>query len=219
MMVDVPLDDTVNAGNAFGSGSEGYIVGSPPVWKDDSTATYASFAGQYAGPLNPQFVGAAGAHVSAAASAEDTAGGTAIIVRYQVAAAGPGTKLPTVRLTRQGGDLIFGYPTGEAPTSASWVEVTMDASSIQLEVFLSDPTAWELTLLAPGYDSAVETVPNGIQRWNVYEARLTVLVPIFDAPPCRLHPRSDGLGVGGGRNYPPPRSQQRSLGHRGVGYY
>lgn len=38
-----------------------------------------------------------------------------------------------------------------------------------------------------------------------------------DPAPCRLFPRSDGLGVGGGRNYPPPKSQQRSS--RGVGYY
>lgn len=37
------------------------------------------------------------------------------------------------------------------------------------------------------------------------------------APPCRLFPRDDGLGVGGGRIFPPPKSQQRS--GRRFGYY
>lgn len=37
------------------------------------------------------------------------------------------------------------------------------------------------------------------------------------APPCRLFPREDGLGVGGGRHYPPSKSQQRSA--RRFGYY
>ena len=37
------------------------------------------------------------------------------------------------------------------------------------------------------------------------------------APPCRLFPRGDGLGVGGGRHFPPPKSQQRS--GRRFGYY
>ena len=37
------------------------------------------------------------------------------------------------------------------------------------------------------------------------------------APPCRRFPRADDLGVGGGRAYPPPRSQQRS--GRRFGFY
>lgn len=37
------------------------------------------------------------------------------------------------------------------------------------------------------------------------------------APPGRLFPRDDGLGVGGGRIFPPPSSQQRS--GRQFGYY
>lgn len=37
------------------------------------------------------------------------------------------------------------------------------------------------------------------------------------APPARLFPRDDGLGVGGGRGFPPPKSQQRS--GRRFGYY
>lgn len=38
-----------------------------------------------------------------------------------------------------------------------------------------------------------------------------------DAPPCRLFPRGDGLGVGSGRHFPPSKSQQRS--GRRFGYY
>lgn len=54
---------------------------------------------------------------------------------------------------------------------------------------------------------------------TVYEAWLEIgaSAPTV-APPCRLYPREDDLGVGSGRIYPPPRSQQRSL-RRVGGYY
>lgn len=38
------------------------------------------------------------------------------------------------------------------------------------------------------------------------------------APPCRLYPREDHLGVGSGRIWPPPKSQQASP-RRAGGYY
>lgn len=41
---------------------------------------------------------------------------------------------------------------------------------------------------------------------------------IILAPPCRLHPREDQLGVGSGRIWPPPKSQQASP-RRAGGYY
>lgn len=44
------------------------------------------------------------------------------------------------------------------------------------------------------------------------------LDPAAVAPPCRLHPREDELGVGSGRIWPPPRSQQFSP-RRAGGYY
>lgn len=40
---------------------------------------------------------------------------------------------------------------------------------------------------------------------------------VVAAPPARLFPREDGLGVGGGRHFPPAKSQQRS--GRRFGYY
>ena len=43
------------------------------------------------------------------------------------------------------------------------------------------------------------------------------LTDVLVAPPARLFPRPDGLGVGGGRIYPPPKSQQ--LSGRRFGYY
>ena len=43
------------------------------------------------------------------------------------------------------------------------------------------------------------------------------LNPLLVAPPCRLFPRGDGLGVGSGRRFPPPKSQQKS--GRRFGYY
>lgn len=38
------------------------------------------------------------------------------------------------------------------------------------------------------------------------------------APPCRLHPRKDSLGVGGARVFPPPQTHQAS-GRRAGGFY
>lgn len=38
------------------------------------------------------------------------------------------------------------------------------------------------------------------------------------APPCRIHPREDQLGVGSGRVWPPPKSHQASP-RRAGGYY
>lgn len=44
------------------------------------------------------------------------------------------------------------------------------------------------------------------------------VVPFTIAPPCRLYPREDQLGVGSGRIWPPPKSQQFS-NRRAGGYY
>lgn len=41
---------------------------------------------------------------------------------------------------------------------------------------------------------------------------------LIGAPPCRLHPREDARGVGSGRIWPPPKSQQASS-RRAGGYY
>lgn len=215
MLLNVPLVDTVTATDAFSAGSEGYIVGTPPVWKDDSTGTYASFAGQYAGNGNPQFVGAAQAAV--AASPPDIHAATAIIARFQVAGvAGSNLAYPTVRLERGTTYTFNGTVAGSAPGAPGWVEATLTSGdALAMSDFLANPAVYNLAVLAPLYASP--NVPNEIQRWNVYEARLYVLTPRRDAPPCRLLQRSDGLGVGSGRNYPPPKSQQRSF--RGVGYY
>lgn len=63
---------------------------------------------------------------------------------------------------------------------------------------------------------ANRTDPSAITR--IYEAWIVVAVVYpGDAPPCRLFPRGDGLGVGSGRHFPPSKSQQRS--GRRFGYY
>jgi hypothetical protein len=52
--------------------------------------------------------------------------------------------------------------------------------------------------------------------WTYQLPRYRFLFP--GAPPCRIYPRDDGLGVGAGRIFPPPTSHQRS-GRRAGGYY
>lgn len=44
------------------------------------------------------------------------------------------------------------------------------------------------------------------------------VLPFTVAPPCRLYPRDDQLGVGSGRVWPPPKSHQASS-RRAGGYY
>jgi len=44
------------------------------------------------------------------------------------------------------------------------------------------------------------------------------VLPLGAAPPCRLYPREDQLGVGSGRIWPPPKSHQYSP-RRAGGYY
>ena len=56
------------------------------------------------------------------------------------------------------------------------------------------------------------------RRTRVYDLLVSYRTLVArDAPPCRLLPREDGLGVGGGRHFPPAKSQQRS--GRRFGYY
>lgn len=53
---------------------------------------------------------------------------------------------------------------------------------------------------------------------TVYNAWIEVGIPPTCAPPLRRYPRPDSLGVGVGRHYPPPATQQSS-NRRAGGYY
>lgn len=68
---------------------------------------------------------------------------------------------------------------------------------------------------AAGAKTATMDDPEGDWSWVAFSVAVIWGVP--SAPPARLFPREDGLGVGGGRHFPPPKSQQRS--NRRFGYY
>lgn len=69
---------------------------------------------------------------------------------------------------------------------------------------------------ASGSKTATMDDPQGDWAWAAFSAAVvSTRRPV--APPARIFPRDDGLGVGGGRHFPPPKSQQRS--GRRFGYY
>lgn len=213
---DVPLADTVTVQDTgIADGGGGVIVGSPPVWKDDSDATYASFGGHYLGDGNPQFYGEAAAGVAASVASLPLVLDVRAHVRIR-AEAGTSPRMPRFRLQQQvgGGHEITVAPMDVAPVAATWIPVPLSLTEEQAADFAVNPSIWRLTILPPEYFAP--GVPNELQRWRVFEARLEAKVR-SDAPPCRLFPRADGLGVGGGRNFPPPKSRQRSS--RRFGYY
>lgn len=200
----------------MGGGHE-LIVGSPPIWKDDSDATYAEFAGNYFGPGQPQFVGAAESVVDPAAQPVPSI--SEVVVRLRLKAVmGSSVKMPTVTLRENevgGYSVATSYPdTTLAPLSPTWVDVPLSLTADQLLGLGQFPDTWMVRVTAGGYTGAV--IPNETQRIAVYEVRLAVKVRSV-APPCRLFPRDDGLGVGSGRHFPSPKSQQRSA--RRFGYY
>ena len=104
----------------------------------------------------------------------------------------------------------YGVVDGETTTPPGWTGVALArAEKVCAHIVAVDP--------AP--DSAVEWPSEVSSTWIADEFGMAVFgaLTALVAPPARLFPRGDGLGVGGGRRFPPPRSQQRS--GRRFGFY
>ena len=211
-MYDLELSDTVAASSLGGPGGEGYIVGSPPIWKDDSDATYAEIAGSYNGPGEPQFAANASASVVTASLPRLP---VRVVANIRMAATlGTGVREPRVFLVHPSAGFSNTTSTTTAPTAAGWrsFELTTSGGVDAWEWLRDEPDGFEFSVHMPFYSPA----PLEIQRLQIYEATVSV---VFRGapPPARLFPREDGLGVGGGRIYPPPKSQQ--LSGRRFGHY
>lgn len=212
--VQLDLVDAVTVNNTGLSGGAGVVVGSPPVWKDGSDATYAEFAGQFNGAGEPTFGGAAVSSFQAIAEPL-TKSAIYILVRLRLAAVlgtdvnNPRVDVGTLSLT----------PGTKAPLSPTWVEYRLTRANETVagswDNFFDTYPSSNLSVLV---DTRAGEGILATHRWQIYEAEVFAVMP-GEAPPCRIFPRSDGLGVGAGRAYPPPKSQQRSPGNRGVGYY
>lgn len=198
------------------------IVGSQPpsVWGDDSDATYAYSEQEYGtlvGNVAPEITVNLEPQPDLYVHPDmrcavwikvETNASVPMEVRLT---ASPGADY---RLTNEG----VGH-SAELAAPAGWISYEMQPSFWPVYDTMA---SWQqgstiyLTLQA----AAPDPDPEGsfVRYHRVFEARVVVysMAPTV-APPCRLFPRDDGLGVGGGRHYPPPKSQQRS--GRRFGYY
>lgn len=218
-MPQIPLGDTVTvAGNGL-TGGESYVVGTPPVWKDNSDATYAEFSGYYF-PGDPQFVGTATTDIGL----PDWTHGRlrSVMVRLRVASVtGSNVRYPRAEIVLPGppAGRLRARPTGITPTAPGWIEFPLEEESAgDLDRFADAVHLGGLGLTIAGAFYGGDyggTVPSETQRWQVYEAELWA-VPFGGAPPCRNTGRDDWLGVGGAKNRG-SRSQQ--AGVRNTGYY
>ena len=123
-------------------------------------------------------------------------------------------------------DAYIGVTTTDAsPLGAGWRKARLNfetgwdhASIVALFEHNSGPGAaggWRFEIHPPEATDDVTTIEDYPSQ--IIEVRIAYATQVVGAPPCRLFPREDGLGVGGGRRFPPPKSQQASS--RRVGYY
>lgn len=166
-------DWTLSLGSAaaWSSGMNGgheYNTGGDNRWSDSSDASYTEFAGNYYGPGEPQFAGGAAANV---VGNPTTLTIQRLFVRYRVAALGPNQRFPAHRLLWYPGVFMgFFDPPGVCPTTPTWVDVEIFGTSSDLAYLASNPSAFQLQLMAPSYPPA--EVPSGVQRWRVFECHL-----------------------------------------------
>lgn len=193
-------------------------VGDPPQWSDGSDASYVLIQGIYQTGVG--IPGTATANLVPDSTVRARADST-VVARLRMS--GPASKpLPLVVIVGQDGRLLIsGGNDGFSPGGVEWVDIPLSGTADNMRQFLNYiGSGGELMRLRIAAATAF-TYPSGSTsyQWYVYEAQLVLTIPSVDAPPCRIFPRSDGLGIGAGRAFPPPRSQQRSPGNRGVGYY
>lgn len=123
---------------------------------------------------------------------------------------------PSVNLTRDGHQAcFFGATTGDPgviPTLTPESSLTQRAETEQLK---ASSLVADVTLGAGASGARTATTNDVDYAWVAFSVAVAWGPTV--APPARLFPREDGLGVGGGRHFPPPKSQQRS--NRRFGYY
>lgn len=109
-----------------------------------------------------------------------------------------GTATKDVRVTDS--PLLFGNPPPFALTSDRWADI----QNGDLELRIGFNTAG--SMLNP---ITITPYPPGTEiRANIYQVILTVLWDSTGIPARRLWPRTDDLGIGIGRIYPPPNTPQ-----------
>lgn len=223
----VPSPGIVTVTDTYlGSGSPPLVVGGAGTWNDGSDATYAELE-VFEHP-DVSYADSGTVTLGKVATTQNPALATAYaMIRYQ--ALDPDMRKPHARVDRVGAIPDETNPlisTGLQP----WATGTgaPEWYKLPLVEWYGGGMADVLAEIQPGSSAQLvlnvipeylSTIAYRTPRMRIYEAYLVIETPGSDAPPCRIYPRSDGLGVGAGRAYPPPKSQQRSPGNRGVGYY
>lgn len=213
---------------SFGLGSAGghtsTLVGGQTALSDDSDGTYAEVWGYGVSGVSSgnDFVHAALPAVADLRSL--TAVGPLSVRLWHDLTPGPpltGTgEAFAFAVFNTANDFLGQFERNDLPPEATVSTVTdwtfsEDSASASFATALQAGTAW-VALGVPINLAA------GTFDWQMryYELALTVdyVSATSHAPACRKYPREDRLGVGSGRHYPPPRSQQFSA-RRAGGYY
>lgn len=191
------------------------LVGGAGTFSDDSDATYVEFE-TYEHP-SVSYADTATLALQPTPLVKTTTAGVTVSawVRYQSLSVDMAP--PRIQIRRAGIDLVVAEPAAPGSAATTWIEIPLPFTDANLASFLSliDSGSETVNLIVTAPFLRTYTFRN--TRTRVYEAYLMVTTPGSDAPPCRIFPRADGLGVGSGRRFPPPKSQQRS--GRRFGYY
>ena len=201
--------------------TEGYAVGAAPQWGDNNTGTYAYIKARWGTGTTDRWVQAR-ATLPAPPTSLVPDGTERIAVWYKQE--GNPDRPPVVRLSTGPGTNYMatatGTSAGDLPEPGGWTVRELDPSPWGLTVkkVLEDWATYGLYVeVMTDVSTPPEPVGVAYQEHTIREVRFVVYYDVPLGVPCRLFPREDGLGVGGGRIFPPPRSQQRSL--RRFGYY
>lgn len=187
------------------------VTGPPPQLGDDNDATGMSITGYYYADGTQIYGYGYNGFEAADTPLSDSATFT-VLLRYTGAA-----YHPRAYLRRGGYGLIMTPAQRVAPPvsgyTTAWTMTGDAAATIKgLWPGAIGPTQVQVI--------AASDVPNidATLTWFIQEVALLVTYPTTDAPPRRLFPREDGLGVGGvRRHWPPSKSVQRGI-RRAGGY-
>lgn len=125
----------------------------------------------------------------------------------------------TYRIATDNFDLMPYIQAGDTPDAldavflTAWAEGTFGTPSAGLTAgAVFDYDSGAAALLSPG------SIPSASSIWFTYQSPRYRFLYAGTAPPCRLYPRADHLGVGSGRAYPPPNTHQASARRAGAHY-
>lgn len=186
---------------------DGEIVGTNPIWGDDSDATYAD-SDSIDGDALEGTVDWPAAYV-------DNPGGSAAVETLTIhlrASLVPGwdnakVGIYTGTTVGLGDNDLFSIIDGDGST-----QVTLTETAADYTIESTFPTAFINALLGTSFVTVVPQSVNTTAR--IYELWFEVGFPTTFPSPLRRYPNASGRGIGPTRHYPPPESRRLAGGIR-----